>query len=189
MSRVFFTDASVAAGRPVVRANGGPRRYPPVGECRPDGSGEYQIRHHFLAPRLWAEEKSEAPTAAADNAADQHRNREPKLVVQRKIGDDGRHETAENRPQVIAEGARRRPHLGWKPLGHVGRHVSAGAAAEQGPLRDVADNDYPIVAAEHVSEGDRYAQQAGNDHGPAAADTVTRPAPEHACQEDAVLSA
>jgi hypothetical protein len=52
----------------------------PVGECRPDGSGEYQIRHHFLAPRLWAEEKGEAPTAAADNAADQLRASEDQLA-------------------------------------------------------------------------------------------------------------
>src|SRR6202048_1762837 len=93
---------------------------PATGEARSRGSGDDQIRHHFLAPRLGAEEKSEAPTAAADNAADQHRNREHKLVVPRKIGDARRTETAENRPQVIAEGARRPPHLGWKPLGHVG---------------------------------------------------------------------
>jgi hypothetical protein len=41
-----------------------------TGEDRSHGSGDDQIRHHFLAPRLGAEEKSEAPTGAADNAAD-----------------------------------------------------------------------------------------------------------------------
>ena len=53
------------------------------------GSGQHQIGHHFLALRLGAEEQCEAPAGPADDATDQHRDREPQIIVDGEIGISG----------------------------------------------------------------------------------------------------
>jgi len=79
-------------------------------------------------------------------------------MVDGEIGDQRRYDTAKDCPQMIAEGARRRPRLGRKTLGHVRRHLAADAAAEERPLQDVADHDHREVVAEHIPERHRDPQ-------------------------------
>src|SRR5713101_1023354 len=62
---------------------------------------------------------------------------------------------------MVTEGARRSPRLGRKPLGHVGRHLTPGAAAEKRSLQDKADHDHCEVVAEHIPEGHRIPNNPG----------------------------
>src|SRR6516162_9444513 len=146
-------------------------------------SGQNQIRDHFLPLGLRTKVQCQAPAAAADQAANQHRDREPQIVGQGEIGDDRWYQSAQYRPYVIAERRSCRPHLGREPLVHVGWYLRAGTAAEQRALNDIADHDDPIIGAQHIKERYGYAQYAGNNHRPAPANTVASPAPEHARQE------
>src|SRR5205823_6029191 len=125
-----------------------------------------------------------APADPADDATDQHRNREPEIVVDGEIGNYGRHDAAEDRSQMVTEGARRSPRLGRKPLGHVRWNLATGAAAKKRPLQNVADHDYPVIGTEHVEERHRDPQQPRDDHRPAATDPVADKSPRAARQED-----
>src|SRR6516162_11037919 len=136
----------------------GMRRPSPMSPPARGYSGEHEVRYHVLAPRLGAEEECQAPAGCADHATDQHRPRKPEIMVNGEIGYHRRHNTAEYCPQMIAEGGRRSPRLGRKPLCHVRRHLAAGATAEQCPLHDKADHDYPVVVAEHIPERHRDPQ-------------------------------
>src|SRR5215469_6440158 len=111
-----------------------------------------QIRDHFLALGLRTKVQCQAPAAAADQAADQHWDREPEIVGQGEIGYDWWHQSAQYRPDVIAERRRGRPNLGREPFVHVGWYLRAGTAAEQRPLNDIADHDDPIIGAQHIKE-------------------------------------
>src|SRR5215470_7152869 len=115
-------------------------------------SSQNQIRDHFLPFGLRTKVQRQAPAAAADQAADQHRYREPQFVGQGKIGHDRWHQSAQYRPYVIAERRRGRPYLGWEPLVHVGWYLRAGTAAEQRALNDIAGHNDPVIGAQHIKE-------------------------------------
>src|SRR5215469_10501461 len=181
-------DHLIANNRKAGPASGRQSRWRSHPPCRTRtrafvSSGQNQIRDHLLPLGLRTKVQCQTPTATADQTADQHWDREPEIVGQGEIGYDWWHQSAQYRPDVIAERRRGRPNLGREPFVHVGWYLRAGTAAEQRPLNDIADHDDPIIGAQHIKERYGYAQQAGNNHRPAPADMVASPAPEHACQE------
>src|ERR1700722_12654859 len=75
-------------------------------------SSDAEIRHQFLATRLWAKQSCQNKADRPEYRSDQHRYGEPSLPGYGEIGQNRRNQAAEDRALVVAETACCCAHLG-----------------------------------------------------------------------------
>src|ERR1700730_17044394 len=110
-----------ACGRPTGPARERGRRTAdrPRSACQ-SYSGHDEIRDEDFSLGLRSEQQCDDKARRSDAGADQHRDCKAEPVMTGEPGKNKRNKAAEDRSLVIAEGARRRPHLGREAFRKIG---------------------------------------------------------------------
>ncbi len=122
------------------RPGNGAKKRPPRGGrlslARSSASGDDEIRGKLLAPWSRAQQQRRARRSPRRRTVPISIGTDsPILIGDREQDQHRRHQPAPDRPLVIAEAARRRPHLGREPLGEIGRELAVHARRQTRPAR------------------------------------------------------